>query len=118
MSTIRNGLALALLVGATACYQESAYAQGSPTMPQQDPQTMQGPPGGGMDPGYGYPPYQAPQQDPNEQAPGYTDQVPQQPVADPSVQVAEDPNAAAEPVDPDYGTQQADDATIDTTLEG
>jgi len=48
MSTIRTVLTLAAIAGASACYQESAYAQGT-TFPQQDPQVMQGPPGGQMD---------------------------------------------------------------------
>jgi uncharacterized membrane protein YgcG len=112
MSTIRNGLGLALLLVAAGCYQESAYGQGSPTMPQQDPQTVQGPPGGGMDP---YPAYQAPQQpageyvDPSAQTPGFAEQVPQQEGAD--------PNQPEQQVDPDYGTQPVDDATIDATLD-
>jgi hypothetical protein len=120
MSTIRNGLALALLLGASACYQESAYAQGAPTAPQ-DPQTLQGPPGGGMDPGYGYPQYQAPQQDPNAQGPGYAPDVPQTAVdpnaIPPEAQDGQDAQAP-EQADPNYGTEAVDDATIDATLDG
>ncbi len=123
MSTIRNGLMLTLLVTAGACYQESAYAQGAPTA---DPQTMQGPPGGGMDPQYGYPEqgYQVPQ-DPNAQ-PGYYDGNAAQPGVDPyaqqqpvdpsAVDPNADPNAAG--YDPNYGTEPVTDATIDSTLDG
>jgi len=98
---MRNLLGLALLMSA-GCYQESAYAQGAPTVGTQP--SWQGPPGGDMDPQYGAQPYQVPQQpvDPNAEQ-GY----------------AEDPNAAQQQPaeDPNYGTQTIDDGQIDATLD-
>ncbi len=134
MSTLRNALGLAaVLIATSSCYQEPAYAQ--PVYPssatQPDQAQVGGPPGGQMDPGYGYQdpyaqqPYaQQPQQpyDPNA-AQGYA-QDPNAQYADPNAPApVYDPNAPgydpndpnAQPADPE-ATAPIDDAQIDATL--
>ena len=129
MSTIRTALMAALTLGALAsCYQESAYAQ--PSYPQ--PQEVNGPPGGEMDP-YGGQPQPAPAPQPAQAEYGgvnYGDvnagYDPSAQVADPSAQQAyvdpNDPNAQAA-VDPNAAqdpnaTGPVTDAQIDATLDG
>ncbi|HET9987961.1 MAG TPA: DUF6600 domain-containing protein [Kofleriaceae bacterium] len=107
------------------------------TFPQQ-PQPVSGPPGGGMDPGYGYaqPGYGYPQQQPQAvayngpdqpgypqgYAPGYPDGT--QPSTEDQAAEAtangdlQAPEPSADPNDAGYDMGQVDDAEIDATLDG
>lgn len=131
MSTTRLGLgALIFMVGCTPI--DPAQS----TFPQQPQQAqMQGPPGGGMDPGYGYqqpqqPPvmaYNAPDQPgyPQGYEPGYPDGT--QPstedqaaaaTAEGGVSVDVSAEPSTDPADVNYDMGQVTDPEIDATLEG
>jgi hypothetical protein len=131
MSTSRLGLgALIWMVGCTP------IDPAQNTFPQQ-PQSaqMQGPPGGGMDPGYGYPQpqqqpamaYNAPDQPgyPQGYEPGYPDGT--QPstedqaaaaTAEGGVSVDISAEPSSDPADANYDMGQVTDPEIDATLEG
>ncbi len=122
---------LVALLGSTACYREYGAAS---TMPQSpDPVSVSGPPGGEMDPGYGY---QAPGEPgypagyPSGDTAGYPNGYPtvdpyagsQQPATDPW-SGASDPTAepaqevSADPQDPGYTVGDVTDGEIDQTLQ-
>ena len=89
MSPIRPLLLASLMVA--GCYSDQAYTQGTFPQAPQDPQPLAGPPGGGMDPEWGY------------QDPGYaTDST----VSDPEATAA-DPSLMG----------AVNDTEIDTTLQ-
>src|ERR1700688_3632312 len=108
MTTPRHLIGLIALVTASACYQPDRYAQSTLPEPGAEPVPVAGPPGGGMDQGYGYP-QQAYQPQGSQEAPqGYPEDPQQQPGMDPNA----DPNAAGEP------TGDVNDVEIDATLDG
>ncbi|MEO8845705.1 MAG: DUF6600 domain-containing protein, partial [Kofleriaceae bacterium] len=132
MSTLRIGLGAALLL--LGC---TPINPAQNTFPQPEPTQVAGPPGGQIDPGYGYQPPQQ-QQDPvtyNADQPGYP-QGYQQGYPDGSeAQPAEGyaPNGpdsvdqttpapslepSADPNDPGYDMGQVNDDEIDATLDG
>src|SRR6201995_5064424 len=122
MSPLRFGVGALLLVMGCAPIDPAQN-----TFPQQQ-QPVSGPPGGGMDPGYGYPQpqpqavaYNGPDQPgyPQGYAPGYPDGTQQstehqaaEATANGEVEPSADPNDAG------YDMGQVDDAEIDATLEG
>src|SRR5690242_11400916 len=124
MSTLRCGLgALLLLVGCTP------IDPAQNTFPQQQ-QSVSGPPGGGMDPGYGYPPpqaqpvaYDGPDQPgyPQGYPPGYPDGT--QPATEGQAADAtangdvQNVEPSADPSDAGYDMGQVDDTEIDATLD-
>jgi len=132
MSTLRCGLgALLLVMGCTP------IDPAQNTFPQQ-PQPVSGPPGGGMDPGYGYaqPGYGYPQQQPQPVAyngpdqpgypqgygPGYPDGT-QPSTEDQAADAtangdAQNVEPSADPNDAGYDMGQVDDTEIDATLDG
>ncbi|MEO6775441.1 MAG: DUF6600 domain-containing protein [Kofleriaceae bacterium] len=132
MSTLRIGLgALLLVMGCTP------IDPAQNTFPQQ-PEPVAGPPGGGMDPGYGYaqPGYGDPQQQPQAvayngpdqpgypqgYAPGYPDGT--QPGTEDQAADATangelaNPEPSTDPNDAGYDMGQVDDSEIDATLDG
>ncbi|MEP6863154.1 MAG: DUF6600 domain-containing protein [Deltaproteobacteria bacterium] len=132
MSTLRFGVGALLIVMGCAPIDPAQN-----TFPEQQPQAS-GPPGGGMDPGYGYgqPGYGYPQQQPQAvgyntpdqpgypqgYAPGYPDGT--QPSTEDQAAEATangtvaEPEPSADPNDAGYDMGQVDDAEIDATLEG
>jgi hypothetical protein len=125
MSPLRFGVGALLLVMGCAPIDPAQN-----TFPQQQ-QPVSGPPGGGMDPGYGYPQqqpravaYNGPDQPgyPQGYAPGYPDGT--QPSTEDQAAEATangdlaEPEPSADPNDAGYDMGQVDDTEIDATLEG
>jgi hypothetical protein len=118
MSTVRLGLGAAiLLMGCTP------IDPAQNTFPQNpEPTQVAGPPGGSMDPQYGYPQpgSQQPAQDqgyqqgyPDGYGPSTEDQAAQD-----TAQSAPIPEPSADPNDPGYDMGQVNDSEIDATLDG
>jgi hypothetical protein len=114
------------LLGAGACY---SYADTSPAVPEWNTSFVSGPPGGAIDPGYGYqdPIYMDPSAqpaegaaqpvDPGGSAPGSELGAAGEP-GEPGEPVAEGeaPAPSTDPADPGYAIGSVTDAEIESTL--
>src|SRR5450432_3687162 len=122
MSTLRLGLGAAIwLMGCTP------IDPAQNTFPQNpEPTQVAGPPGGQMDPAYGYqqPGYQQPVGDPQGYQQGYPDgyaPATEDQAAQDTAQGTVDqpvPEPSADPNDPGYDMGQVNDTEIDATLDG